>query len=128
MIMDIKSVGITAPVSTAQAGNIAATGMSIPLPQRKAVAASVDPTAAVQQPDPIATSEQLNRALESINKTMQSLSADLEFIVDGDTGRTIVRVTDKATGELLRQMPSKEALEIAQALDKVQGLLIRQKA
>ncbi|MFC6521248.1 flagellar protein FlaG [Undibacterium arcticum] len=40
----------------------------------------------------------------------------------------MVKVVDQRTQEVIRQMPSPEALEIAKALDKMQGLLIRQKA
>lgn len=35
---------------------------------------------------------------------------------------------DRQTKEVLRQMPSEEALAIAHALDKLQGLMIKQKA
>ncbi len=126
--MDIKSVGNSLSVPSAYLNNGLSAPSVPPSQQNKAVALPVEPPAAIQQPEPNANIEQLNEALQNINKTMQSLSADLEFTVDADTGRTVVKVTDKATGELLRQMPSKEALEIAKALDRVEGLLIRQKA
>lgn len=67
-------------------------------------------------------------ALDSINKTMKSLSHRLEFSVDEDSQRQVVKVVDPDTKEVIRQMPSKEALEIAKALDRLQGLLIRQQA
>ena len=40
----------------------------------------------------------------------------------------IVKVMDNATKEVIRQIPSVEMLAIAKALDKIQGLLIKQKA
>jgi len=40
----------------------------------------------------------------------------------------VVRVLDDATKEVIRQIPSEEALEIAKALDKLQGVLLRQEA
>jgi flagellar protein FlaG len=52
----------------------------------------------------------------------------LQFSIDDDTGKTIVRVSDAETGEMIRQIPSKELLEIARSLDKLQGLLLKQKA
>ena len=42
--------------------------------------------------------------------------------------QTVVRVIDKQTGEVIRQMPSKELLEIAKSLDRLQGLLVRNSA
>lgn len=71
---------------------------------------------------------ELTEAIGNINKAMQSLEQDLEFMIDSDSKRTIVKVIDQRTQEVIRQMPSAEALEIAKALDRVQGLLIRQKA
>jgi flagellar protein FlaG len=35
---------------------------------------------------------------------------------------------DSETGEVIRQIPSKELLEIAHAIDKMQGMLLKQKA
>jgi flagellar protein FlaG len=126
--MDIKTLSHTGFNTSASIDAGAFRSAPLPATEGRPVIDSVAPSAAIRQPDPKAAIEQVNQALESINKTMQSLSADLEFAVDAETGRSIVKVTDKQTGEIIRQMPSKEALEIAQALDKVQGLLIRQKA
>ena len=72
--------------------------------------------------------EELDEAVSHINKTLQSLSQDLVFSVDEDSKRTIVKVIDQQTQVVIRQMPSPEALEIAKALDKVSGLLIRHSA
>jgi flagellar protein FlaG len=74
------------------------------------------------------TPAMLNEAVRSINVTMRAMSQSLEFSVDDDSKRVIVKVVDQETKEVIRQMPSAEALEIAKALDRVQGLLIRQKA
>jgi len=71
---------------------------------------------------------ELDESLRNINKSMQALSQELEFSIDPDTDRTIVKVVDQRTKEVIRQMPSVEALEIAKALDRLQGLLIRQQA
>lgn len=83
---------------------------------------------AVQQPDAATAQSQLGQALQSINKTLQALSQNLEFTVDADSNRTIVKVMDTQTQEIIRQMPTAEALEISKALDKLQGLLLKQKA
>lgn len=71
---------------------------------------------------------QIERTVEEINRTIQVFARDLEFTVDPQTHNTIVKVIDRQTKEVLRQMPSEEALAIAHALDKLQGLMIKQKA
>jgi flagellar protein FlaG len=87
-------------------------------------AAPVMSTNAVQQP----SQAQLAEAMRNINKALESMSSELEFTVDDDTKTTVVKVIDKQTKEVIRQIPNEETLEISKALDKLQGLLIRQKA
>ena len=77
---------------------------------------------------PVPPLDQVNQAVQTINKSMQLLSRSLEFSVDADSNRTIVKVIDQQTKELIRQMPTQEALEIAKALDQGIGKLVRQKA
>jgi len=48
----------------------------------------------------------------------------LRFQVDAETGKTIVSVVDPANGEVIRQMPSEEALATAKALGKLEGAFV----
>ncbi len=59
-----------------------------------------------------------------VNKTRPELS----FSVDEASGVRVVRIIDTTTKEVIRQYPSEEAIQLAQALDKLQGLLVRDKA
>jgi flagellar protein FlaG len=74
--------------------------------------------------DPQAVKE----AVSAANGAMKAIKSELDFSIDDTTGKTIVRVVDGETGEVIRQMPAKEVIEIAKALDRLQGLLVRQKA
>jgi flagellar protein FlaG len=74
------------------------------------------------------TAYELSFAISRIQQFVEPLSSDLEFSLDEASGMRVVRVIDRSTKELIRQIPSQEALTIAAALDKLQGLLIRQKA
>lgn len=74
-----------------------------------------------------AATAQVEQAAESINKVIQALARNLEFSVDQETGITVVKVMDTQTNEVIRQIPGEEALAIARALDKLQGLIVREK-
>jgi flagellar protein FlaG len=74
------------------------------------------------------TRDQLDQAVSTINKTMQATSQNLEFSVDNDTRDVVVKVIDQQTKQVLRQIPSEEAIEISKSIDKLQGLLIKQTA
>src|SRR5690606_13753448 len=123
--MDIGQIGNSnakpVPRTDSQPATVAATGNAARPVQSPS---PVQTPAAVQQPDPA----QLSQALQSINKALQTSSSNLEFSVDDDTDRTIVKVVDQQTGDVIRQMPSAEALEIAKALDRAAGKLFHEEA
>ena len=71
----------------------------------------------------------LQGAVDRVQKAVETLSsAGIQFTLDQDFERMVVQVIDTSTKEVIRQIPPKEMLEIAQALDKLQGLLVHQKA
>ncbi|MDR0379909.1 MAG: flagellar protein FlaG [Candidatus Accumulibacter sp.] len=72
--------------------------------------------------------EELQEATEKIQKFVSMAACNIEFSVDEGSGRTVVKVVDRETKDVIRQIPSEEMLDLAQALDKLQGLLIKQKA
>ncbi|MBK7017127.1 MAG: flagellar protein FlaG [Sulfuritalea sp.] len=75
------------------------------------------------------TVEQVKAAVKELNRAMQHSNRALEFSVDDDTDRVVVRLKDGATGETIRQIPSEETLAIARYIaDVQQGLLLSQKA
>ena len=124
--MDIRPVAGNASAAPAVAER--KTPVDVPPLSAPPPAAAVETATAVQQPVSLPSMEQVKEAVQKINKTMESLSNNLEFSIDEDSDRTIVKVVDQETKEVIRQFPTKETLEIAKALDKVKGLLIKQQA
>lgn len=58
----------------------------------------------------------LASAVDDLNKFVQSTQRDLQFSIDDGSGRTVVKVVDPQTGDVIRQIPSELALSLAQAL------------
>lgn len=86
-----------------------------------------DVAAKTPQPSP----EQLKKAADNISQAVQESNQNLEFefSMDTDTNKTVVKVVDKQTGELIRQIPSEETVAIARSIDRFQrSLLLNQKA
>ncbi|MDH4190151.1 MAG: flagellar protein FlaG [Betaproteobacteria bacterium] len=52
----------------------------------------------------------------------------LSISVDKETGKTVVRVLDPATGEVIRQVPAEEQVALARALEKLNGHRLETKA
>jgi flagellar protein FlaG len=95
------------------------------VPRVVANASSVEP--AIQQP----SSQQLQSAVDGINQAMQSSNSSLEFSVNPGTKEPVVTMVDTATGQIISQYPSKEAIAISQEISQFQqrqGLLFNQKA
>ena len=72
--------------------------------------------------------EVIDQAVEKVSEALKTVARSLHFSIDEDTGQTVIRITDSATKEVIRQMPSKEFLEISKAMEKLQGLFITQEA
>ena len=97
--------------------------------KRRGVLVDVPPAADVAVAAKQVSVEQLRRAAEVVNKALRVSNRSLEFRLDEQTNRVVVKLTDTETGEVIRQIPSDEMLAISRALGEFQqGLLLRQKA
>jgi flagellar protein FlaG len=70
----------------------------------------------------------VQQAVDKLSNFVASRQSELSFSIDKASGSQIVKVLDTQTKQVIRQFPSEEVVAIAQALDKLQGLLIRDKA
>lgn len=64
----------------------------------------------------LSQTSELNQAIEFMNDYVQSIQRDLQFTVDEDLNRTVIKVTDRRSGELIRQIPDEIFLELARKL------------
>jgi flagellar protein FlaG len=72
--------------------------------------------------------DQVKEAVEKVNEVVGSFERGLEFTVDDETNIRVVKVVDIETKEVIRQIPSEEVINIAKAIDRLQGLLLRDQA
>jgi len=119
--MDIRS---SVPTPAASITNAASPVVQPPPVGMKPAAEAILPTVAV---DPV-SSVDVKKATETINSFMSSASRSLTFSLDDDSGKVVVKVVDMTTKEVIRQFPSEEAIAISKSLDKLQGLLLSDKA
>lgn len=63
-------------------------------------------------------SQILSDAIDKLNNKVQNLNRNLEFSLDQDSGELVVKVVDAQTHTVLRQIPSEEALALAQNIDQ----------
>jgi flagellar protein FlaG len=74
------------------------------------------------------TREVVAKAAAEIQQFVQSMGRNLSFSVDESTGYHVVRVVNPSTGELVRQLPSEELLKISRDFQRLNNVLVSQKA
>jgi len=81
------------------------------------------PEARAEQPavDPRSVVNELNQALKQINSRFSAS-------VDDATGMVVVRITDRNTGELVKQVPPQQVLDASVSMEKIIGLLVNDEA
>jgi flagellar protein FlaG len=71
----------------------------------------------------------LSQAVSRLNAHVQNIHRELEFSIDKATGRTIIKVIDSSTKEVIRQLPPEEVLQVARRIAAMQeGTILRVKA
>jgi flagellar protein FlaG len=65
-----------------------------------------------------ASDPSLEDAASRMERYVASVGRSLQFRVDEDSGQVVVSVRDPSTGELIRQIPSEDALKIAEQLSQ----------
>lgn len=72
-------------------------------------------------------SRQAAAALDEINQSLRMATIGVRFEFDKEADTLITKIVDTQSGEMIRQMPSEEMLQVSRALGKLQGLLVSQK-
>lgn len=92
--------------------------------------AAAQPEASVEQATEL-DKDQLQQAVDVMNQAVVMDQRSLSFSVDDVSGRSIIKVKDLETEELIRQIPTEEILKVAQDIKRLQeemgqslGLLI----
>lgn len=85
-------------------------------------AAEQDVTKNEQNPSKLA------QVATELSDMMSMMRKGLAFKVDENSGQAVVTVLDRDTGDVIRQMPSEEALALAEKLSEVTGLLMKTEA
>lgn len=107
------------------------------VPVKAAVAVEVAPAVPdavdVQEAPPAQTTapkpDQLQNAVSKLQDYVQNYQRKLSFSVSEETGRTIIKVYDSETDELIRQIPPEETIRLAELIDsQPDGFFVQERA
>ncbi len=67
--------------------------------------------------------QDLQGMVEDLNEMAQTVQRQLSFSVDEDSGKTVIKVIDTETEEVIRQIPPEDIMEMQKHLGEMNGLL-----
>jgi flagellar protein FlaG len=68
--------------------------------------------------------DELTKVAQQLQDFVSGMNKTLEFSVHEDSGRNVIKVIDKDSGDLVKQYPSEEVLDIVSKLAKATGTLV----
>jgi len=72
--------------------------------------------------------DDINKTTDSLNKIIQLMNADLQFVLHDKTQRFMVQLVDIKEGKVLKEFPPHELLDTIAAIKDYVGLLLDKKA
>jgi flagellar protein FlaG len=85
----------------------------------------VNQTSAIEQANAVKseplTAQQLEKVAQQLQQFVGEMNRGLEFSVDTDSGRDVIKVIDKNSGDLVKQYPSEEVLSLVANLSDMVG-------
>lgn len=68
----------------------------------------------------------LQEALSRLNDEMRKNDRSLQFSLDKELNRTVIKVKNPHTGEVIRQIPDETVLRVAHNIESIKGLLVNE--
>ncbi len=78
--------------------------------------------------DTVATNQDIKERVAQIQETIDQIDSQVQFSVEEDLGRVIVKVVERESGELIRQIPSEEVLKAQRFFEEHSGILLEEEA
>jgi flagellar protein FlaG len=82
----------------------------------------------IATPAPTATKEQVEQAAARVKDVLRGSTSRLEIDIDPDLHKAVIKIRNGESGEIIRQIPAQELLDLAKHLDNPKGLLVRERA
>lgn len=88
--------------------------------------ADIDVETSSQEATP--TREQVTQAAARVAEVLRGTTSRIEIDIDPDLNRAVIKIFNGESGEIIRQIPAKELVELAKYLDEPKGVLVSERA
>lgn len=79
-------------------------------------------------PAPTPTREQVEQAAARVTEALRGTTSRLEIDIDPDLHKAVIKIRNGESGEIIRQIPTQELLDLAKYFDEPKGLLVSERA
>lgn len=73
------------------------------------------------------SAEEIQKDLEMINEQLKSSNSSIQFSIDDKSNEIIVRIVDRDTGEVIRQIPPESIVRLRDSMRDMSGLFVEKK-
>jgi flagellar protein FlaG len=77
---------------------------------------------------PVPTREKVEQAAARVKDVLRGTTSRLEIEVDSDLHKVVIKILNGESGEIIRQIPAQELLDLAKYLDEPKGFLLQKRA
>lgn len=72
------------------------------------------------------SAEEVQKDLDVINSQLRSMNRSIQFSIDKGTHDIIVKVVDKESGEVIRQLPPESIIKLRERMADIAGLIVEE--
>jgi flagellar protein FlaG len=73
------------------------------------------------------STEDIKKDLDAVNKKLDEANSSLQFSVDDKSQELVVRIVDRDSGKVIRQIPPESIVRLRESMKEMAGLLIEKK-
>ncbi len=121
--MKIESVS-TVPIDFVRVANIGVGSPAITRTSSNRDTEVTQPQQSLQKDKPSA--EEIQKNVEAINVQLESMNMSIQFSVDTGSKDMVIKIVDKNSGEVIRQIPSAEMLRLRENMTEMAGLILKE--
>jgi flagellar protein FlaG len=128
--MDIQSSSSTKFINKVESTNVEFNKVPMTGMQPETSQLELDRISTIQATDEIKQTQQekddnLTQVANELTAMVSMMQKGLKFSVDEESGKQVIKVQDVSSGDIIRQIPSEEALKLAEKLSEVSGILMK---
>jgi len=83
----------------------------------------VEKKPAAQEEVKVVNKELFAKAVEELNQNINMFNSKVSFSVDEDTGKTVIKISERDTNKVIREIPPEALLKLASKLNEIIGML-----